>query len=65
MSKEKEIKMIEIELELSDKVIDGVVEFAFETIKNDKQALLNYWVDKILEKIVETDGEILKKSKEK
>ena len=63
MKKDKVVKMVEIELDLEDDVIDGVVAFALEAIKNDRQALINYGVNKMLKQIIETDGKCLKGDK--
>jgi len=55
----KEIKMIEMELDLSEDTIQGIIEFALERIKNDKKALINYGVNEMLKEIVDTEGECL------
>ena len=59
MKKDKIITMHEIELDLDDKVIKGLCTYALKEIKNDTQALVNYAANKILEKVVETDGKCL------
>ena len=51
--------MHNIELDLDQKSIDGLCEFALTEIKNDKKALINYAANKAFEKIVATDGECL------
>lgn len=57
--KEKDVLMKEIELELENDVVEGIVEFARSKIVNDKKALINYGVNKMLEKVVETKGSCL------
>jgi len=56
----KEITMVEMSLDLSEEAIEGVVKYALENIKNDKNALINYGVNKILEEVVMSDGDCLK-----
>jgi len=58
-SKDKIIKMHEIELDLSDDTVEGLCQYSLEEIKDDKKALINYIANKILAKIVETDGKCL------
>ena len=58
--KDKIIKMCEMELDLDEKTIKGLCEYALKEIKNDRDALVNYAANKILTQIVETDGECLK-----
>ena len=60
MKKDKIIKMVEIELDISEEVVEKVVEFALEKIKNDRNALINYGVNELLREVVETDGKCLK-----
>lgn len=60
MSKDKIIKMVEMELDLSEDVIKGLCKYALKNIKNDKEALINYAANKILTEIVETKGKCLK-----
>ena len=57
---EKEVKMIEIELDLEEKTIDGLLEYAKINILNDRDALINWAANDILQKIVDSNGEILK-----
>lgn len=59
-NKDKIITMHEMELDLDQKTIDGLCEWALKNIKNDRDALVNYAVNKVLGEIVETDGECLK-----
>ena len=59
-TKEKIIKMCQIELELDEKTIKGLCKYALKEIKNDRDALVNYAANKILTEIVETDGKVLK-----
>lgn len=61
---DKIVQMVEIELDLDKKVIDGLIEYALENIKNDHGALVNYAANKILKEIAETDGECLNCLKE-
>jgi len=60
-TKDKEIKMVEIEMDLPNDVIEGLIQFATEAIKNDRQALLNYGVNKALEEVIKSNGKCLKK----
>ena len=55
MKKDKIIKMVEIEIDLDEDMVDKVVEYALETIKNDKKALINYGANKLLEKMIEKE----------
>ena len=64
MCKEKEIKMVEIELDLDEKIINGLITHAKTNILKDKKALINWAVNDILLQIVETDGKCLKRRKE-
>ena len=57
---EKEVKMIEIELDLEEKTIDGLLEYAKINILNDRDALINWAANDILQKMVDSNGEILK-----
>jgi len=59
-AKEKIIEMVEIELDLSEETVEKLIKIAREKIVNDRQALINYGANLILDKIVETDGECLK-----
>jgi len=52
MKKEKEIKLIEIELDLEQDIIDRLIEHAKKNIVNDKQALIDWSVNDILLQIV-------------
>jgi len=61
---DKIVQMVEIELDLDEKVIDGLIEYALKNIKNDRNALINYAANKILKEIVETDGDCLNCLKE-
>ena len=65
VKRDKIITMHEIELDLDEKVIKGLCKYALKEIKNDTQALVNYAANKILTKIVETDGDCLKPIKSK
>ena len=49
-----------IELELDDKLIDNLVVYALDKIKNDQQALIEYAVNDILEHVVNNEGEFKK-----
>jgi len=60
MKKDKIVKMVEIEFDLPEETIEGLIKLAKDTIVNDRQALINYGVNYCLSKIVETDGECLK-----
>ena len=62
MKKDKIIKMVEIEVDLEEDTIEKITKFALETIKNDKKALINYGVNKLLEKMIEREE---KKGKKK
>jgi rubrerythrin len=56
-----------IEVELSDKIIEGLCDYALEAIKNDRDALIDYAAGKILSEIVNNPGEferIIKKYRE-
>jgi len=60
MNKDKIVKMVEIEFDLPEETIEGLIKIAKDTIVNDRQALINYGADYCLRKIVETNGECLK-----
>ena len=60
---DKVIRLIEMEVDLDEEVIDGIAKLAYKEIKNDKAALFNYGARKALELIVSTDGECLKELK--
>jgi len=62
MKKDKIIKMVEVEFELDDKIIDFVVKFALDKIWNDRQALINYGVNEILKEIIK-NPKMLKEKK--
>ena len=47
--KERIVKMVEMELEMDDSLIEPMKKYALETIRNDEKALLNYAVNKALE----------------
>ena len=58
MAKEKEIKMLEIELEIDNETVKKLCDYALEEIKNDINALVNYAANKILSrKILEQSSE--------
>jgi len=57
---EKSIRMVNMDIDLDEKVYNGLVDYALENIKDDKEALINYAVNKALGEIVRTDGECLK-----
>lgn len=68
MKKEKEIKLIEIELDLEQETIDRLIEHAKKNIVNDKQALIDWSVNDILLQIVTNDknkGKVKKATKVK
>lgn len=60
--KETKVEMVEMELDISEDTITGLVKYAKENIINDKDALLNWAVTDILKQIVDTDGKILEDS---
>ena len=60
MCEEREITMIEMEIDLDEKTHAKVLEYAKENILNDEKALINWAVNVMLSEIVETDGECLK-----
>ena len=60
-TKEKIIKMVQIEIDIENDIIDKIVKFALESIKNDRPALINYGINLMLKEIIETDGKCLKK----
>ena len=49
-----------IEIELKPEIIDKLCEYSLEQIKNDKGALIDYIVPKILDKVVENPEEFKK-----
>jgi len=53
MSEEKEVKFVEIELDLDQITINGLIEHATKNILNDKEALINWAANDILEKKIE------------
>ena len=57
-------KMVDMELDLSDEVIEFVKKYGREKIVNDDQALINYGVNRILKEVISTDGSCLKEEKE-
>ena len=59
MKKDKIIKMVEIELELDNDIIDKIIAYALEKIKSDNKALINYGVNLLLEEVAKTDGKCL------
>ena len=64
MCKEREVKMIEMELDLEEDTVTGLLDYARKNIINDEKALINWAANVILTEIVETDGECLKDVKE-
>ena len=50
MCKEKEVTMVEIELDLDDKTVESLIEHAKTNIINDEKALINWAVNDILAK---------------
>ena len=62
--KEKKVEMVEMELDLSEDTITGLLEYAKENILNDKDALINWAVNAILREVVETDGKVLEDNTE-
>ena len=54
---EKEIKMVEIELDLEENTVTKLLKYARENIINDEKALINWAVNVIL-------AEMVKKNKE-
>jgi hypothetical protein len=59
-NKDKIVKMVEIEFDLPEETIEGLIKIAKDTILNDRQALINYGANYCLSEIVETDGNCLK-----
>ena len=53
-----------MELDLDENTAKGLVEYAKTNIINDEKALINWAVNDMLAKIVETDGKCLKDIKE-
>ena len=49
--KEKIIKMVEIEVEMDEHVLERMIEVARSRIVNDRQALINYGVNLALKEI--------------
>ena len=63
MKKEKIIKMVEMELDLEGNIIDGLVKYAVEGIKDDKRALLNWAVNDIFARIINNEDEFARIAK--
>gem|GEM_PF-6163455 len=59
MENEREVKMIEFEMDLEEKMVEGLIEYAKANMVNDTNALINWAVNDILKKVVESDGQIL------
>ena len=57
MKEDKEITMVEIELDLNKETYDKLIEYAKENIVNDEQALLNWGVTHALEEIIKENEE--------
>lgn len=57
MSKEKTIKMVELELDLDDTTINRLVEYASKNILNDKVALINWAANDVLRRTIEEKKE--------
>tara|TARA_R110000824_G_scaffold8429_8_gene38209 strand:- start:2009 stop:2350 length:342 start_codon:yes stop_codon:yes gene_type:complete len=57
--KETKVEMVEMEMDLSEDTVTGLLEYAKVNILKDKDALINWAVNDILEEVVKTDGKIL------
>ena len=57
---EREVKMVEMDLDIEDKLADKLAGCGLEMIRNDRDALINYFVNNALREIVETDGKCLR-----
>jgi len=66
MKKDKKITMHVIEIELDEKTVKELCDYALEEIKNDIPSLVNYAANKILTQkmlLEKTSKKIVKKSK--
>ena len=52
--KERKITMYEFDLELSDKEVSKLVMYGLKNIGKDKQALINWAINKLLKDFIET-----------
>ena len=53
---ERDVKMVEMDIDIDDELADKLVECALEEIKNDRGALLNYIINRALKRAVERQG---------
>ena len=60
MSKDKEIKMIEMEIDLDKDLYDKLIPYALKEIEKDEPALINYIVNKALIHAVKNEKEFKK-----
>lgn len=63
--KERRFEMVEMQLDLEDDLVDKIEAMALEMIKDDREALINYGVNKCLEEVIKTKGKCLTKRKKK
>lgn len=64
MSKDKKVTMYVMELDLDEKVVKELCDYALEAIKNDIPELVNYAVNKILaQKMLEESPKKVAKKK--
>ena len=58
MKKERIVKMVEMEMELDQDLIEPMKKYALKMIAEDEQALLNYGINLALRYYIEADGQL-------